>query len=500
MTDPWLATLETLLDEELRSGAPESPFRPTVLRWAASRGLPTDPAAYLEVLERNRIGGRGGARRYRWSFPVAEWLPLEQRVGWRPREAELAERHPDDHAARLWTPIVLVEHVEWLERLTHHPNRSLAGRAASVLAEAAPTLEDDVARHVLGADAWADTFLLWAFARRPRALTRVRGLMTAVSSRYASRAGRAGGLVLGRSFPFFDVPMPSATAHLASAAARVGDGVEIVAPAIEWLQSQRRPDGGWGDPGQPTDPLTTIAVAELLGILDPGFDPTGVLPALATLVEAEGGRPVLMGPEWPWLAAELLAFAGWSRRPFRERFRWPHVPPWMIDERVRVPRYEAYLVNARLFETIPGLASAPVEIAFLDLADFGEWNSRHGQAAGDELLAGLTALLRTIPESRTIRDGGDEFLVLGAPQADGLETRLRELSARWVEVSRAANPDLPIVPLRAAVTTTRADRLRATREELGQWIGHLKSDFDEAPPEGVVLRFPAYLQRRAGES
>jgi GGDEF domain-containing protein len=395
---------------------------------------------------------------------------------------------------------VLVEHIEWLERLTHHPDVETAGRAARILHEAAPTLEDDVARHVLGADAWADTFLLWAFARRPRALTRVRGLMTAVASRYASRASRAHGLVLGRSFPFFDVPMPSATAHLASAAARVGDGVEVVAPAIEWLQSQRHPDGGWGDPGQPTDPLTTIAVAELLGILDPGFDPAGVLPALEGIVAAEDGVPRLMGPEWPWLAAELLAFAGWSRRPFRERFRWPHVPPWMIDERVRVPRYEAYLVNARLFETIPGLAPAPVEIAFLDLADFGVWNSKHGQAAGDELLAALTALLRTIPETRTIRDGGDEFLVLGAPHAVGLEGKLRDLSARWAQAAEAQRPDRPVVPLRAAVTTTRADRLRPTREELGQWIGCLKSDFDEAPPEGVVLRFPEYLEERAARA
>ena len=97
----------------------------------------------------------------------------------------------------------------------------------------------------------------------------------------------------------------------------------------------------------------------------------------------------------------------------------------MIDGKVRVPRYEAYLANARLFESVPGLAGAPVEIAFLDMADFGPWNTRHGQAAGDELLACLTSLLRSIPESRTIRDGGDEFLVIGAPQATGLEDRLR---------------------------------------------------------------------------
>ncbi len=129
----------------------------------------------------------------------------------------------------------------------------------------------------------------------------------------------------------------------------------------------------------------------------------------------------------------------------------------MIDGRVRVPRYEAYLVDARLFESIPGLAGTPVEVAFLDMADFGNWNTAHGQAAGDELLALLTAHLRTLPESRTIRDGGDEFLVIGAPQATGLEDRLRALFGRWADASRTTSPDLPVVPLRAAVTTTRAD-------------------------------------------
>ena len=197
-----------------------------------------------------------------------------------------------------------------------------------------------------------------------------------------------------------------------------------------------------------------------------------------------------MGPEWPWVAAELLAFAAWSERPFRERFRWPHMPDWVVDPRVNVPRYEAYLVDAHLFERIPRLSAAAVEIAFLDVAAFGAWNTDHGQAAGDELLALLTAQLRTVSASRTIRDGGDEFLVVGAPLATGLEDRLRALFARWPEVSRATYPELPVVPLRCAVTVTRADRLRETREALGRWIGEVKHDHPEPAPEGIVVRYP----------
>jgi GGDEF domain-containing protein len=496
MRQPWLEHLDELLDAELVTGSPASPFRPAVLRWAAANGRPADPHPLLDALEANRVGGHGGSRRYRWSFPVARWMPLEERIRWRPLEAEAAERNPGEHAGRLWTPIVLVEHIDWLEKLSHGADPDAAAQAARILVECSPILEDDVARHFLGADAWADTFMLWTFARRPRALTRVRGLVTAVAVRYAARAARSGGVVLGRSFPFFETPLPSATAHLASAAARIGDGIEVVTPAIEWLLANRRRDGGWGDPGQESDILTTLAVAEMMGNLDPRFDPADVLDALGSQVGRRGGRPELIGPEWSWVAAELLAFAGWAARPFRERFRWPHVPDWMIDERVRVPRYEAYLEDARLFEGIPGLASAPLEIAFIDMAGFGSWNTAHGQAAGDELLACLTQQLRTVSESRTIRDGGDEFLVLGAPEASGLEERLRDLFARWVDASHEFRADLPVVPLRGAVMTARADGLRDARENLGKWIGVLKADFPEPPPEGVVRRFPEYVADR----
>jgi hypothetical protein len=491
MSDAWLRHLEANLDAELANGSPENPFRPAVLRWATSRGRPVDNESLLASLEEREPGGPTSSRRYRWDLPVARWIALDERVRWRPAEAEAAERNPEEHARRLWLPLVLVEHVEWLERLTHAHDRTVAARARRLLDEATPLIEDDVARHVLGVDPWADTFMLWAFARRPRTLTRVRGLISAVASRYAARAARSNMVVLGRSFPFHEVPLTSATAHLASAAARIGDGIEVVGPAVEWLREQRRSDGGWGDPRQGSDLLTTLAVAELLGILDPAFEPAEVLATMGELVATRHGKPALIGPEWAWMAGELLAFEAWSTRPFRERFRWPHVPPYMIEERFRVPRYEAYLVDARLFEGIPGLADSQVEVAFLDLAGFGAWNSAYGQAAGDRLLASLTAVLRTVPESRTIRDGGDEFLVVGAPQAGGLEDRMRTMAARWVDASRLADPDRPVVPLRVAVTTTRADGLRTARERLGRWIGDLKVAVPAPPPEGVVRRFAA---------
>ncbi len=491
MPSPWLRNLEDLLDAELTQGSPTSPFRPAILRWAASNGRPVDPLPLLESLESNRIGGRRGSRRYRWSFPVAGWIELDERLRWRPAEREWVERHGAEHAARLWVPPVLVEHVELLDRLGRGGGATgtdVATRARALLSEALPAIEDDVAQRIAGVDAWGDTFLLWAFARRPRALARVPGLVSAIASRYAARAARTGGLVHGRSFPFFDVPMPSATAHLAAAAARTGEGLDLVARAVEWLRAEQRPDGGWGDPRQPSDPLTTLAVAELLGLLDASFDPASVLEVMESQLGERDARPVLVGPEWPWLAAEILAFAAWSGRPFRERFRWPHVPRWMTDARVGVPRYEAYLVDARLFAEVPGLARLPVECAFIDLAGFGAWNSVHGQAAGDELLALLAGELRRIPESRTIRDGGDEFLVLGAPMADGLRARLRAMFARWPDVSRERFPELPVVPLRAVIGHGPGGELRPLRELLGIAIGAAKVEHQSPPPEGVVIQ------------
>lgn len=489
MPAAWLQHLEVLLDAELASGSPDSPFRPAVLRWAADRKRPVNAGLFLRTLEAGLIGGRGGPRRYRWSFPVARWIEPEELVAWRPLEAEAAKRHPAEHANRLWTPPIVVEHLEWLEEASHSGDSQVSARAHALLDEAMPVIEDDVARHVDGQDAWADTFMLWALCRRSRALTRVRGLASAIATRYDLRAGRTGGLVAGRSFPFFETALPSATAHLASAAARIGEGIEVIAPSLEWLTAVRNRDGGWGEPRQGSDVLTTLAVAELKGSLDPRFDPESVTEVLGTLAVRRGDRPRLIGPEWPWVAAELLSFKDWSATPFRERFRWPHVPTSMIDTKTAVPGFEAYLALARLFEGVPGLDDARVEIAFLDLANFGDWNKQHGQVAGDDLLGWLTAELRTLPDSRTIRDGGDEFLVVGTPGATGLEDRLRALSARWPAASSAHAPALPVVPIRAVVTTVAARALKPARERLGQLIGPLKEANKLPPPEGVVQPF-----------
>jgi GGDEF domain-containing protein len=488
MPAAWSTELERLLAAELRDGAIDDPFRPAVLRWAASRKRRADHDGLLTRLEAARPGGRGH-RRFRWRAPVGSWIPLEHRVRWRPAEAEQAERHAGEHADRLWLPPVMVGHLAWLAEVARDLDPIRAARAAALLDEALPGVEDIIAGAVAGTDPWADTFLLWSFVREPQALKPIRGLVTALAARYAARVGRTRGIVRGRTFPFFDQPLVSATAHLASASAALGEGIEWVDEQLAFLEAERRPDGGWGDAGQPSDILTTIAAAGLLGSIDPSFDPCSVLEPLRSMATASGQRPSLMGPEWPWITAELVRLARWAPRPFTERFRWPNVPQSAMDPRVGVPRFEGYLMLADLFRAVPALGRGRVDVAFIDLANFGKWNTTNGMQLGDDLLALLTAYLRKVPGSRTFRDGGDEFLVVAAPGTTNLEATLVEHCAGWPAVQRKALPGLAVVPLRAAIEEEPADDLRAARERLGVHIGEVKRRFKKPPEEGVVIRY-----------
>jgi hypothetical protein len=496
----WRSELESMLEAELRDGAIDNPFRPAVLRWAAATKRDADHAALLDHLERAPMGGRG-TRRFRWQLPVGRWIAPEQLRGWRPAEAEAAERNPGEHAARLWLAPILVEHLAWLGELAARTDPAdggdavLAARARAILDEAVPVVEDVVAASVAGGDVWADTFLLWSFARSPRALTPLRGLVLALASRYAARASRTGGVAHGRTFPYFNQSMASATAYLATAATTLGEGVDLVDRQLAFLAAERRADGGWGDLRQPSDLLTTLAAARLLGSLDPSFDPRSVVEPLHEIVGRAGGRPAAIGPEWPWLAVELVDYLGWADRDFIERFRWPNVAPAQVDPRVTLPRYEGYLGLGDLFGAVDALRQEPVEVTFIDLANFGHWNTAHGQDAGDVLLALLCRQLRTLPRSRAFRDGGDEFIVVGGPRATGLEQDLCSLFARWPSIARDAFPDLTdtsevpvVVPLRAVISTERACDLRDTRRRQGVWVGALKHDYPSPPATGVIRR------------
>jgi GGDEF domain-containing protein len=142
-----------------------------------------------------------------------------------------------------------------------------------------------------------------------------------------------------------------------------------------------------------------------------------------------------------------------------------------------------------LFRAVPALGRGRVDVAFIDLANFGKWNSDHGQARGDDLLVLLTRELRAVPRSRTHRDGGDEFLVVGSPGTHELAAGLSDLCRRWPAIQREHLPGLPVVPLRIVIGSEPANGLREAREHQGVLIGVAKGEHKEPPEEGVIVPY-----------
>src|SRR3954451_6959683 len=109
----------------------------------------------------------------------------------------------------------------------------------------------------------------------------------------------------------------------------------------------------------------------------------------------------------------------------------------MLDRKTGLARCAQFGEVVRAFQDLPGLAGAQVGVGFLDLARFGDFNNARGQAEGDRLLRCLADTLQTIPGASAIRDGGDEFLIIGAPTRAGLADDLDAFRLAWCQVYAA---------------------------------------------------------------
>ena len=98
-----------------------------------------------------------------------------------------------------------------------------------------------------------------------------------------------------------------------------------------------------------------------------------------------------------------------------------------------------------------------MEVAFLDLAGFGVFNNDFGMARGTRP-CGRSPRRSTDPGAMAIRDGGDEFIVVGTPTSTGLPERLAVFRAAWPRTFAEAFGGAGIVAPRVltAVTTGRA--------------------------------------------
>lgn len=437
--------------------------------------------------------GRENPRRYRWGLGFraeasAAYAPADQLVGWwRPKEARWLAEHPGSYARRLLVPITLATQFEYWSRLSATRGNPSAEAATRLLDEMQPVAENDVAAWITGTDPWADTFALWLLTGHPQANARLRDLTFALAVRYGRLALRDGA-VRGLRYPFFQEPLPSASAHLAVSLWRLGIYPTLLPQLLALVRGARQPDGGWADPGQPSDVLTSLAAGELLASLEPTFDPASTIAFFERLQEPAGWWRAL-NPEVPWLTGAVADWIERSAQPFAQRFRWPEMPVWSRDRTTGLPGMAVFDELAIALAGIPGLAEAPLEVAFVDLAGFGEFNNRHGMDAGDAALAAYAAALRALPGTMVIRQGGDELLVLGTPSVSGvLEPQLRHFMSEWQDAAEHVGvPRGEVVP-RILLTSDRAGQLRTMGGLLGTAIGNVKAAYPDPRPTGVLVR------------
>lgn len=322
---------------------------------------PARIAEALEFLEKRVAGGPRGESRYRWELTHRvgvkhpPYAPSEKTwTVWREGDQRMFERDPFDLELRLMLPIVIAANLEVLLAAAAS-DHAVAPRAQALLAEAAPTARRDLAKYIAANDSWEDTFALWCVTRMPRVLDFVHPLAVALAVTYA--AGRTGP-VLGSRFPYYERPLVSASAQLASALLELGLELDVVTALVAFVREQQRASGGWGDDEGREDPLTTFVAADLLARTDPTFDLSSVVEYFARTRGADGMWRAL-GPDAPWLTGHVGGLLAASARPFGARFRWPHAARTVMDQKTGIPFFAHFLDVATLLARLPGLAARP---------------------------------------------------------------------------------------------------------------------------------------------
>jgi GGDEF domain-containing protein len=469
------------------------PMLPAALRYAADQGETLVVTPLLSAWKAQAAGGPDHARRFPWSLghdalpssPATE-APDRRGALWRARERDWLDRGPTAFANRLLAPIAIAENLEFLHRLTTDANPQAAETALEILRDIQPLAEGDIADFIRGDDPWRDTFALWQLARRPAALDLLRELALAIAMRAGTLASRLAGLPCGIRFPFEAVPLVSASAHLGLGLWALGYRPVLLPGLLEFVASRAHRSGGWGDDGQPADILTTLAAAELLGSLDPSFDPAATVDFFIRHQESSGWWRAL-DPEVPWLTAAIATWLAGAERPFHERFAWPHYARTDLDRKTGIPGFAAFDGLDRLFRTLPGIGAEPIEMAFADLAGFRAFNNRCGQETGDAVLRLFAQHLKSISGALAIRDGGDEFLVVGAPTRDRLADAVDACRATWPDLFRSRfGTDVPMVVPRFVVGTGQSRRIASLRERLGREIGLTKDQPLDSDGRGLL--------------
>lgn len=486
----WLGLAEGAILRVASESPSVEPLKGALTRVAAALGAAADPGELLRHWQSRTPGTLQSDARYRWELghrigaPIPSYAgPTQTWKAWRPGDQPRLERDPFGFEMSLLLPIVLSENAELLLELESSDGDD-GSIARELLRESAPILRRDFARYVQMASPWDDTFALWCLTRRPNVLSLLHPLAVAIAACYAATTE---GPVRGLYFPYHERPLASASAHLAGALLTLGSDLELAARLAEFVGGARRSSGGWGDVNEPDDVLTTLVCADLLARVDPTFDPAPTLEFFRHSQSPEGLWRAL-GPDAPWLTFEVLSWAEGALRPFAERFRWPHRAEAMRDHKTGLPFFAYFSDLAELFGALGGLADARAELAFIDLIGFRAFNNRFGQTAGDDVLREFSTELAGVADACAIRDGGDEFVVVGAPTREGLGQTMDDFRRAWPRRFRAVfGDDVPPVAPRVLVARTQGRGLRRAREELGRGITALKNDPSAHPLEGILV-------------
>lgn len=488
MSDPLARAKDALAHVAIN---PASPFAAANANARRSVGAPVDLAWLFGEWKKRQPGGVISRTRYRWdtsheycalppfSPPVSRWR------AWQEAEQDALERKPFAFEERISLPVLIAEACELLcEAASAEGPESIV--AADLLYETEPIFRHDFAGKVLATHAWTDTFALFALTRAPRAFERLWPVILALATTYAGLARRSEGVVLGTRFPFHDKPLVSASAHLAAALLRLNMDVPVLARLIAFVRRQTSEEGSWGDAGGPSDVLTTFAAADLLLHVDPSFEPEATLRFFTERQGADGFWRAL-GPEAAWLTAGIARWIADLSLDFGERFRWPVSPEATRDRKTGLPFFAYFDDLSRLYADLPGIACGEIDLAFIDLAGFRDFNNTHGQQMGDAVLAAFAEELGTLSGAAAIRDGGDEFLIVGAPKRKPLAHDLDVFRHAWPRIFRERFGEVPqVVAPRILVQRTRADALLNARETLGRAIGEVKRTAAKPGPEGIL--------------
>ncbi len=469
-------------------------FPIAVLHGRRDLDLDADAEPLLRLWSRG-VTSATGTVRYRWTInprfaDYPDWVgPIESWQPWRARDIEAWAERPNNRlrsVERLVTPLVLADSLGFLDEEATRSDAS-GDLARSFLDEAVPKARRDAAAWVQELHATADTWALWATVRRPGALTLLYPFAAAIGGSYAASATRTDGVVLGTRFPFHGVPLVGASAQLATGLIALGVHPNLAGGLSAWVRSEQRPDAGFADGDGGSDLLTTLVAAELLASTDPAYDPGPTARWFASRQRADGWWRAC-GPETTWLTVQILSWLRRAPRPFSERFVWPHLATTNLDRRTGLPFYGYAADLARLFQAVPGLDQAPIDLAFIDLAGFGTFNTDFGMAMGDSVLRTFAQALTKIPGSMAIRDGGDEFIVLGRPTATGLPGRMADFRASWASEFATTYGHGVVAPRILTVSTT-GGRIVEARNELGVRVGKVKHEVPKVGPLGIQRDF-----------